>query len=124
MATDGQNSKPLTYAQKRRATEERKKKASFKQRVNWRKFRITGAASFADGALGSSINRLQALMWELPIGHHLRYDIARTIHKLKSVTWEINQYRNSAIDLAEEAESQLKASEEGDCYGTSNLSGS
>ena len=113
MATGGETYKSGTRewhearVKKLAATRERKKNASLKQRTNWRKFRMNGAIGFAQGGLASSINRLQALIDELPVGHHLRYDIARTIHKIKVIHDEVRMLGNSSMQYAEEAEAQL-----------------
>jgi len=116
MATDGQNFKPGTLEWfeaikvKRAAKEARKAKASFKQLVSWRKFRINGAAGFAEGAACSCVNRLQAIIAELPLDNPLRYEITNTIVQLKAMQRKIRDYSRAAQNLAEEAEAdeQLK----------------
>lgn len=122
MATDGQTVKikPPSrewyeeWKRKKAVTEERKKKASLKQRVSWRKFRISGAGGFAEGALRSAINRMQALIAELPVGHPLRYKIAEDINHLGTISRNLRMYTVVAINLAEQAESELMQKEQGE----------
>ena len=139
MATGGETYKPYTVTtlqevmEKRKATTERKKNASFKQRVNWRKFRINGAAGFTQGALGSAINRLEALKKELPkdegiVGSHvsaMHSVLATEIAVLRDITCMVRHYRLQVMDLAELAERKAQGIENptGDAtYGTVNSS--
>jgi hypothetical protein len=118
MATGGETYKPYTVntlqevMEKRKAKAERYAKASVKQRVNWRKFRINGAAGFTQGALRSAVNRLEALKAELPkdegiVGSHvsaMHSVLATEITILRDISVMINHYRLQVMDLAELAE--------------------
>jgi outer membrane protein assembly factor BamD (BamD/ComL family) len=105
MATDGQNSK---------------KKHSFKQRVNHRRFRISGAAGFADGALGAAINRLNALAAEFPISSKANRRCVELIQAtLREAQKNISELRMAAHRSAEVAELEWGGGDD-----TNNSSGS
>lgn len=112
MATTGQNSKPYTretykeLMDKKAATKERKRKASPKQLKSWARFRASGAAGFAQGAVGSAINRLQALRAEFPQQYLDGYDaISKDILLLRQLEVRIRHHLMAvivAIDSTEE----------------------
>lgn len=113
MATGGETYKPGTrewyeaMKAKQAATAERKAKASFKQLVCWRKFRISGAAGFADGALRSAANRLAALVDELPQeGSSCKLEVRKGIATINMLIAQLRGWRMDAMEQAERAEEQ------------------
>jgi hypothetical protein len=111
MATDGQNSKPYTVEtlqetiKKREAKKARHKNSSLAQRKNWARFRAGGAAGFAEGAVASAINRLQALRSEIPAGMVTGHDaISADIQQLIAIHKRIRTHRMTVQDLIDEAE--------------------
>lgn len=85
----------------------KKKQFSFKQRVSHRKFRISGAASFADGALRSAANRLEALVKELPQeGSSCKLEVRKGIATINMLIAQLRGWRMDAVEQAERAEEQ------------------
>lgn len=73
---------------------------SFKQRVNHRKFKMNGAIGFADGGMGSAVNRLETLIELLPPDDKSVHNITWIIYTLRTLRGTLKDIRLDVCNRA------------------------